>query len=106
MAEILYNFLIAGALSYFLLNIWAIMKQRKDSEEEYEEQEEQEQLPSDWIFPLNLEYNDEAWYAWDIDGNFILQSASKDTLLTEILNKYEIPPKRLAIQSEKRIDEK
>lgn len=69
-----------------------------------EDEEEQPILDDNWTFPINLEYNDQMWYAWDSEGTFISQSASKDQLLTDILNRFDIAPKRLVIKNEKRID--
>lgn len=72
--------------------------------EELSDYEEIQDEVDDWVFPINLEYNSNIWYAWDKDNIFILQAKSKDELITEILNKYNIPPKRLVIKSEKQID--
>lgn len=65
--------------------------------------EEETTIQEDWTFPINLEYNSSEWYAWDRDGTFIGQAKSKDILVTEILNRFDMAPKRLVIKSEKQI---
>jgi hypothetical protein len=62
-------------------------------------------LPDDWIVPLELKYNDNYWYAWDLDGNFITQSTTKELLLIDVMNKLEIPPKRVTVNSEDKLNE-
>lgn len=73
--------------------------------EEFSEYEEiKDTIDEDWYFPIIIEYNSNIWYAWDRDNTFILQASSKDELITDILNRYNIPPKRLVIKSEKQIE--
>jgi len=100
MLDILFNAAL-GVIIYFAV-ISIVNRYRAQN---YEEQEEQYTIPEDWILPLYLEYNKDTWYAWDKDGTFILQAEGKDKLLTDILNKYDIPPKRISIESEKQIEQ-
>jgi hypothetical protein len=59
-----------------------------------------QQLPNDWVIPLNFYVQDGIWYAWDLDGNFITQATTKELLLLEIMNKLEVPPKRLVVNND------
>lgn len=110
--ELIFEYLLVGVLAFaayqfitLMVKVVRIHDALMEVETLPDEQQETVNLPEDWIFPLVLEYNDEAWYAWDVEGAFITQAPSKDQLLTDILNKYEIPPKRLSIKSEKRLSE-
>lgn len=110
--ELIFEYLLVAGLAlaaYQFITLMVKVVRMHDALMEVEaipdDQQETINLPEDWIFPLVLEYNDVAWYAWDVDGTFITQAPSKDQLLTDILNKYEIPPKRLSIKSEKKLSD-
>ena len=100
------NFIISflsGCLGGVLV-IWGFFKFFVDTVET-ESTEDEQSIPEDWVLPLKLQYTKSVWYAWDIEDNFVLQASSKSELITDILNKYEIPPKRLSIESENELNE-
>jgi len=70
-----------------------------------EEQEPEENYDGEWILPIKLGHNGSTWYAWDTADAFILQADSREKLIQDILNEFEIPPKRLEIISESHVNE-
>lgn len=57
----------------------------------------------DWVMPLKLAHMEGVWYAWDKDDVFVMQALTKDELIINILNKYDISPKRIKIEYEEKV---
>jgi hypothetical protein len=89
---------LCWVLINFLVRIYFSIKDQQEDEEEL-------LVDENWIFPIHLEYTNDMWYAWDIDNTFIRQASSKEQLITDILNQYDISPRRIEIKSEKLLNE-
>ena len=57
-------------------------------------------MPVQLIFPVKLEYNDNQWFAWDNDDEFLGQAPTKQELLDQISTKMDFPRDKFTIISE------
>ena len=99
----IFEYLIVAIIGWFCISFtlgYIHSKYREDDEDETSFS-----LPDDWTFPIKIEFNEKQWYAWDKDDTFILQADTKTTLIEDILNRFDISPKRLVIISEKSLNE-
>lgn len=57
-------------------------------------------MPVNLIFPIKLEHNDNQWFAWDHDDEFLGQAPTKQELLELISKNLDFPKDKFTIISE------
>lgn len=57
-------------------------------------------MPSDLFFPIKLEYDNNQWFAWDYNDEFLGQAATRQGLLDLISENLDYPKDKFTIISE------
>jgi len=96
------EFIVTGIVGWFIINfiLGVYVYYKEKSGETVTEKNTSPKLADDWYFPIKVAYSTETWYAWDKEDIFIHQASNRNELLNDILNKFDMSPKRLKIISE------